>query len=166
MSACISSAFQAVEFGPIFTGFGYLPILQPSHHVLLLTGIRARTCGNLKKPRGCVFVSIYTPPEYCLRQAYHGFLIFAVYGLFGCFCRRTSAYLRVCKKVVFFLDRVGGLGRARAYPLGFPTIGLAVFECYRIVFSRQNRQRQEKSGGAALGGLLGKGVSAELPTIS
>ena len=48
--ARISSALQAVVRGPSFTGLGKHPVRHPSHHVLLLTGIRARTWDRRRNP--------------------------------------------------------------------------------------------------------------------
>ncbi len=56
MSFKISSTRQAVIRGPSFIGWGKRPVLTPSHHVDLLTGIRdgylelPKICASLKKP--------------------------------------------------------------------------------------------------------------------
>jgi hypothetical protein len=45
-TARMSEPFHADVRGPILTGFGKRPLLHPAHHALLLTGMRARTCGK------------------------------------------------------------------------------------------------------------------------
>jgi hypothetical protein len=45
-TARISEPRHAEVRGPILTGFGKRPLLHPAHHALLLTGMRARTCGK------------------------------------------------------------------------------------------------------------------------
>jgi hypothetical protein len=46
----MSSAFQAVVRGASLTGLGKRPDLQPSHHALLLMGIKFRTWDKRRKP--------------------------------------------------------------------------------------------------------------------
>lgn len=56
----MSSTLHAVVLGPNFTGLGNLPVLIPSHHVDLQTGIKGgvggldfgfpRICGKRMKP--------------------------------------------------------------------------------------------------------------------
>jgi hypothetical protein len=46
----MSSAFHAVVRGASFTGLGKRPFLQPSHHALLLMGMKFKTWDKRRKP--------------------------------------------------------------------------------------------------------------------
>ena len=56
--ARMSEPLHAEVQGPILTGFGKRPLLQPAHQVLQLTGMRARTWGKRKSKFSEMFDNI------------------------------------------------------------------------------------------------------------
>ena len=60
--AAMSSAFHAVVRGASLTDLGNRPVLHPSHHALLLMGIKFRTWDKRRKPVDGIDVFIANAP--------------------------------------------------------------------------------------------------------